>query len=640
MIAEESIDSLRSAATSQAVAQLLGVELRGNSGHCPMHEDRSPSLVVYPGADGGWKCHAGCGAGADGISLWMRVKGRSFPEAVRELAPHFGIALAEERRPRLTRIPPAPGPRRVAPVAAAPADWTPCTEPGPDLLRHARHGVPSMVWHVRDDKGRLFGVHVRYEGESGKQVAWWRDGWGLQGLRLTEAPLYRSEQILSFDRAAPLFICEGEKATDALSTLGVQALGTVTGAGAIPGPSPLTPLAGWQGPVILWADNDPNGRGHMEKLRDALLGSVADIRVLVAEDLPKGADAVEWVAAHEAAGENAREALLALVRQGQPESPQAEDEQPPEPQRYKALELTEFLSLKVPPRVWLAEGLLQDRALAMVHAARGVGKTHFVLGLAFNLARGARFLRYNVPEPVGVLLVDGEMATQDLQDRIVDLAEHEETLPSAPLRILCVDQLEMGLPSLVTPEGQRAVEENLDPSIKVLILDNISCLCPGDAAENDAESWNGIQAWLLNLKRKGYSVLLVHHDGKMQQQRGTSKREDVLDAVVQLKRPNDYNPEEGARFEVHLRKGRNIKGAAAEAFEAQLIAGPNGGTVWATKLLKADRAQQIEELLKLRMSASEIATELDVNRTTVYRTIKRMGLEGSLPTRKNGRRQG
>ncbi len=37
-------------------------------------------------------------------------------------------------------------------------------------------------------------------------------------------------------------------------------------------------------------------------------------------------------------------------------------------------------------------------------------------------------------------------------------------------------------------------------------------------------------------------------------QRGTSRREDVLDTVIQLKRPKDYEPEDGGRFEVHFTK--------------------------------------------------------------------------------------
>src|SRR3712207_8895249 len=53
---------------------------------------------------------------------------------------------------------------------------------------------------------------------------------------------------------------------------------------------------------------------------------------------------------------------------------------------------------------------------------------------------------------------------------------------------------------------------------------------------------------------------LIHHAGKGGQQRGTSRREDALDTVIALRRPADYEPEQGARLEVHLEKARGVAG--------------------------------------------------------------------------------
>jgi len=64
--------------------------------------------------------------------------------------------------------------------------------------------------------------------------------------------------------------------------------------------------------------------------------------------------------------------------------------------------------------------------------------------------------------------------------------------------------------------------------VDLLILDNLSSLT-AVVRDNDAESWGPIQEWLPKLRRRGVSVLVVHHAGKGGQQRGTSRREDVLD---------------------------------------------------------------------------------------------------------------
>lgn len=105
--------------------------------------------------------------------------------------------------------------------------------------------------------------------------------------------------------------------------------------------------------------------------------------------------------------------------------------------------------------------------------------------------------------------------------------------------------------------------------MKLIVLDNLATLCRHGRA-NDEESFLPVQEWLLKLRRRGISVLLVHHASKNGSQRGTSSKEDTLDTVIQLKRPSDYETDQGARFEVHLTKARGIFGEDAEPFEAQL----------------------------------------------------------------------
>jgi hypothetical protein len=43
----------------------------------------------------------------------------------------------------------------------------------------------------------------------------------------------------------------------------------------------------------------------------------------------------------------------------------------------------------------------------------------------------------------------------------------------------------------------------------------------------------------------------------------------VLDAVMALRRPADYSPDQGARFEVHFEKTRGFYGKDAQPFEAR-----------------------------------------------------------------------
>ena len=131
-----------------------------------------------------------------------------------------------------------------------------------------------------------------------------------------------------------------------------------------------------------------------------------------------------------------------------------------------------------------------------------------------------------------------------------------------PLSIITPDIQELGMPDLSDEAGQQALEPFVDEA-DLIVVDSISTLVI-NGRENETESWVPIQAWALKQRVKRKTILFIHHAGKGGDQRGSSKREDVLDTVIALKRPTGYSPEEGARFEVHFTKSRGFHGEDAE----------------------------------------------------------------------------
>jgi hypothetical protein len=107
-------------------------------------------------------------------------------------------------------------------------------------------------------------------------------------------------------------------------------------------------------------------------------------------------------------------------------------------------------------------------------------------------------------------------------------------------------------------------------------------------------------------------------DGGGENARGTSKREDVLDTVIHLKRPESYLASEGARFEVHLTKARGVHGVEAAPFEAKLEH-LNGKSVWTMRDVVDTDLEQVAELTRFRMTVREIAAELGMSKTSVQR---------------------
>lgn len=289
-----------------------------------------------------------------------------------------------------------------------------------------------------------------------------------------------------------------------------------------------------------------------------------------------------------------------------------------EPQPLKSVTLDDFLGMEFPPRENLLAPWLPTQGIAMVFAPRGVGKTHFALGVAYAVASGGSFLRWMAPKPRRVLLIDGEMPAAMAQERLKALIDSALVAPPDPsyFRLLPYDLLRDGTPDLAAEEGQRAIEPLLH-DVDLVLLDNISTTCSGK--ENEAEGWAMIQAWALRQRRNHRSVMFVHHAGKGGDQRGTSKREDIMDTVIRLAHPEDYEMEDGARFVVNFTKARGLFGVDVAPFEAKLSGGH-----WTCTDAEDAHLAVIKEMLIEGASLRKIAEETGLSKSKVGRIKQRL----------------
>lgn len=281
----------------------------------------------------------------------------------------------------------------------------------------------------------------------------------------------------------------------------------------------------------------------------------------------------------------------------------------------RPLNIRELLSMQIPPREFLLSPWLPSQGLAMIYAPRGIGKTMVALGLSYAVATGGKFLGWQATKPRRVVYLDGEMPLIAMQERMARIVQTSDTQPDADFfQLVSPDMQERGF-NLATEEGRKRLEPLLE-STELVVVDNISTLA-SFGRENESESWLPLQEWALDLRRRGISVLFIHHAGKGGGQRGTSRREDVLDTVIALRRPKDYDPRNGAQFEVHFEKARGLMGEDAAPFCAQLT--EDG---WTMQKLDAVREGQILALKAEGLSQREIAVELGTSAATVNRTLK------------------
>lgn len=292
--------------------------------------------------------------------------------------------------------------------------------------------------------------------------------------------------------------------------------------------------------------------------------------------------------------------------------------------------LGDFLARELPPRKLLMRPWLPRQGLAMIHAYRGIGKTHLALAVGYAVASGTGLLGWHAPAPAGVLLLDGEMPAPALQERLAQMVASADVEASAPFLIMTPDLQPKSRPAfnLTDPEDQLYLEEKLE-GISLIVVDNLATLCR-TGKTNDADSWLPVQEWALRQRAAGRSVLFIHHSGKSGAQRGTSAKEDVLDTVIGLRRPSDYSNAEGARFEVHFEKARGFAGTDADAIEAALETGPDGATGWVAKPLEDLIYERVIDLYSEGLKQTEIAEEVGRHKSNVSRMLRRARDEGRI----------
>jgi len=102
-------EQIKQSVTMPEVAAMYGLTVnRSHKAICPFHEDKKPSMHVYPGRRG-YFCYV-CGKGGDVITFTERLFGLTFQDAMKKLNGDFrlglpiGAELDEDARKEAARI--------------------------------------------------------------------------------------------------------------------------------------------------------------------------------------------------------------------------------------------------------------------------------------------------------------------------------------------------------------------------------------------------------------------------------------------------------------------------------------------------------------------------------------------------------
>lgn len=229
-------------------------------------------------------------------------------------------------------------------------------------------------------------------------------------------------------------------------------------------------------------------------------------------------------------------------------------------------------NMTIAPRTPLVGDWLKSGDLGFIFAARGIGKSWLSMYLAKGMALKVNVGPWQTHQQSRVLYLDGEMAPEDIQLRDHLLGPPTDFIGYLNHEILF--QRTGKTMNLADGNFQKAVLRFcLDNGFDVLFVDNLSTLVFG-LDENKSLDWEIILPWLLTLRRNHITVVFVHHAGRNNQMRGSSKREDPAFWIIRL--DEDYSITEerdGARFISRFTKWRNAS-ALPKTYKWHFL--PNG----------------------------------------------------------------
>ena len=251
---------------------------------CPMpdHPDENPS-ANYNSEKGVWLCRSCSSSGG-------LLKGKN------PLCELLGIETNTTRLPR-------PGSPSATPVPKPPSSPSstlvaPKAEPKPPPPKQKSR----TNYELLDPAGNYVATHVRLDFHGAPKKMWWEINGkpGLGGIPTSKLPLYGSERLSEREPGDDtwLYLCEGEKTTDAVRGLGLRAVGTTCGAHVVPDREVLQCLDGLR--VACCPDVGGAGEAHIQSIMALLQGIAADTRRFQPEGMRKlgeGADLADWIVA-------------------------------------------------------------------------------------------------------------------------------------------------------------------------------------------------------------------------------------------------------------------------------------------------------------------------------------------------------
>ena len=366
-------------------------------------------------------------------------------------------------------------------------------------------GQYSHKWDYTDANGKLIACVYRYDTPEGKEFR----PWDVQARKMAAPnprPLYNQVGLTTSNSVV---LVEGEKAADALNSVGITATTAMNGASAPTDKTDWSPLTGKD--VLIWPDNDASGIEYAQAPAQACVAAKASsVAILnIPEEHPAKWDAADAVS----------QGLdcSAFIAQADKQIIKADTGTIP------TFKLGELLDDDSPiPADLIAPRVLTPSGMLVFGGAPKVGKSDFLLSWLTHMAAGAEFLGMAPPRPLRVFYLQAEVQYHYLRERVKEIqlpaSRHlvaRENFVATPQLRLILD--EDGI-NQVIPAINQAFSDGLPDIIAIDPIRNVF-----DGGDGGGENDNGAMLFFLSqrVERLRHAInpeagiILAHHTRKL-----------------------------------------------------------------------------------------------------------------------------
>jgi hypothetical protein len=444
------------------------------------------------------------------------------------------------------------------------------------LIKGELMTMPTLEneWEYKDEQGETLFVKRRFKTntEKGKTYSLHKvDAAGRRQGSMTGARIvpYRLPELINAREAGrAIYLVEGEKAADALVSIG--AIATTSHAGAGHWPADITEY--FTGAVVIVVpDCDAPGWKYAKRVVEALLPVAKAIRVLDFNLPELGDDAYEWVAD---GGDRAKLAELAkalpvITSVGQVLTPNwiepvettevtlepdnLDIQEPPILVPRQLLNIESWDDIEDEPVEWLIDNVLPKKAFCALYGPPGSYKSFVALDIAEAVATGRAWMGREVQAAGAVLYIAGE-GFGGIGARIKACKMHNRTQAGAEIYVIRAainlrssaedfDLLVASIKDLVEKTGVQFELVQIDTLARAF----------GGGNENNSEDMGAFIHNAGRIQRMlNCAMMVLHHSGKDATKglRGHSSLLGAVDTQLELLKidtvPNPSGPIAGS----------------------------------------------------------------------------------------------